>query len=92
MRVNLLSIFAGLMLAGCIVPGSVTVSGTSDPYWDGHAYVTVTNHSHCENCGHYYYDGGWNLYPVEHVYVQSGYGRRGHGNGHGNGNGNGNGK
>jgi hypothetical protein len=83
MRVKILSMLTGLMLAGCILPGSVTVSGSSDPYWDGHAYVTVSNHVHCANCGHYYYDGGWNLYPVEHVYNQPGYGRRGNDHDHG---------
>ena len=92
MRVKMLSILSGLMLAGCLVPSSVTVSGASDPYWDGHAYVTITSHLHRADCGHYYYGGGWNLYPVTYVYTQPGYGPRGHSNGNGNGNGNGKGK
>jgi hypothetical protein len=91
MRVKMLSMLAGLMLAGCPVPGSVSVSGASGPYWDGHAYVTVTSHVHCANCGHYFYDGGWNLYPIEYVYLQPGYGRRSHGHGHGDSEGHGHG-
>ncbi len=88
MRMRMLSILAGAMLTGCIARGGLIV-GERDPYWDGHAYVTFTEHVHCVGCGHYYYDSGWNLYPANHVYVQAGYarhslyrGRPGHGHGH----------
>ncbi len=91
MRFKMLSMLAGLMMTGCLVPDSVTVSGSGGPYWDGHAYVSLTSHVHCATCGHYYYDGGWNLHPVNYVYLQPGYGRRGNGHGNGNGKGHGNG-
>ncbi len=69
--------FAGValaVLAGCLVP---VVVGERAPYWDGHSDVTFAGHENCGGCGHYD-DGGWNLDPVEHVYVQAGLARRSH--------------
>ena len=77
MRVSILAIAASAMLTGCLWGGPVAVVDERGPYWDGRAYVTVTEHTHCVGCGHYYYDNGWNLYPANHVYVQAGYARHG---------------
>ena len=72
MQVKTLSFLTAVVLAGCAAPSRVVVS-EYDPYWDGHTFVTVPDHTHCVGCGHYYYDGVWNAYPADHVYVEPGY-------------------
>jgi hypothetical protein len=74
MRMRRFSALISVVLAGCLVPADVSVGSEHSPYWDGHVYVVAPAvHVHCVGCGHYYYDGGWNLYPQDHVYVEAGY-------------------
>jgi len=80
MNTKVLWLSACLALTGCIVPhhGVVVPVPPPPPFWDGHTFVTVTDHTHCDGCGHYYYDGVWNLYPRTYVYTRPGYRRYGH--------------
>lgn len=83
MKTRMIATLASVLFASCFVP--VGVEGPGVPYWDGHVYVTVPDHTHCVGCGHCYYDSGWNLYPQNHVYVQAGYARHSEFHGHSDG-------
>ncbi|MBI2922971.1 MAG: hypothetical protein HYY18_18100 [Planctomycetes bacterium] len=77
----------GLLLTGCVhrhayvvnsspaeVDVEVDVYAECEPVWDGHMWVALTGHEHGDDCGHYFYHGGWHFYEEDWVYDEPGYG------------------